>query len=143
MPSDLSQTPFPARFAALPAMHAAIAAACADLGIGAAVRLRVELALEELFANTVHHGYGAECERPVWLAARGAAGGIQIEYEDAAAAFDPFSAPLPAADAAPERRDVGGLGCHLVRKLASRWSYQRAGGRNRTTLFFAAEDLPG
>lgn len=141
MPSHLSQSPFPARFAALPAIHAAIGAVCRDLGIGAAVRLRVELALEELFANTVHHGYGAECERPVWIAARGVAGGIQIEYEDAAAAFDPFSAP-PDADAPLERQDVGGLGCLLVRNVASGWNYQRVGGRNRTTLLFAAADDP-
>ena len=51
---------------------------------------RIELALEELFTNTVRHGYCRECDSPVWLEAIASPGELRLVYQDAAPAFDPL-----------------------------------------------------
>ena len=53
--------------------------------------------------------------------------------------FDPFTAPVPDLAASIEERDIGGLGVHLVRTLATRFAYERADGRNVVTLGFALD----
>jgi len=142
MPSLPPPAPFAARFSVWPDIRAALGAACNDYDIGGDVRLRIELALEELFANSIHHGYGAESDRPVWIAMRGAADGIEIDYQDAAPAFDPLgdTAPAPAGPLAEQA--CGGLGCLLVRQMASACRYRREGERNRVTLFFGQATTP-
>ena len=137
-----SYSPFPARFSALDDIRAVIAAACNANGIGRKVQLRAELAIEELFANTVHYGYGAETDRPVWIAAHGSADGIEIEYQDEAPAFDPFDTAPALAENLATQRAVGGFGCLLVRNLASRYGYRRDHGRNRITLFLGRDEAP-
>jgi serine/threonine-protein kinase RsbW len=96
--------------------------------------LRVVLVLEELFTNTVAHGYPAGSEGPVWvaLAMKGAA--IEITYEDACPAFDPVTG-APAAERAVEQ--AGGVGLALVRGLSVSADYARIGDRNRVVLTVA------
>lgn len=130
------QPPFPARFSALAAIRAVLAAACDAGDLGDKVRLRAELAVEELLANTIHHGYGGESDHPVWVAAQVGTDGLEIDYQDAAPAFDPFAAPAPAAGDTPEAVALGGLGRLLVRNLAGRCGYRRLHDRNRITLVF-------
>ena len=97
---------------------------------------RIELALEELFTNTVRHGYGCECESPVWLQASHSPSGLRLVYQDAAPAFDPLSHAYQAnriqSECAP-----GGFGLHIARCLADDIAYQRSGGRNIVILTFA------
>ena len=95
--------------------------------------LRVVLVLEELFTNTVTHGYPGGAEGPVWVTLASQGGVIAVTYEDAAPAFDPLGhAPAPDLDA--EERAPGGLGLTLVRGLCASVSYVRVGDRNRVTL---------
>ncbi len=103
----------------------------------------MELAIEELFTNTIHYGYGTESDRLVWIAARGNADGIEIEYQDEAPAFDPFGVSPTAAEHLVEQQAVGGFGCLLVQNLASRYRYQRVHDRNRITLYFRGDEPPG
>ena len=126
---------FSARMSALPEILACVRAACRDAGIMPPVALRAELVVEELFTNTVRHGYKGECDRPVWLHTLPAPGAVCVTYQDAAAAFDPLAVELPASGAPQE---VGGQGLRLVRSLASSVAYRRADGRNILTLMFAA-----
>ena len=125
---------FAARLSALPEILGCVRAACRDAGIVPPVALRAELAIEELFTNTVRHGYKGECDRPVWLHALPAPGAVCVTYQDAASAFDPLAAQP--ANGVPQ--DIGGQGIRLVRSLASSVAYRRADGRNILTLMFAA-----
>jgi anti-sigma regulatory factor (Ser/Thr protein kinase) len=109
--------------------------ACRDAGLVPAAALRVELVIEELFTNTVRHGYRGECDHPVWLHALPAPGGLCLTYQDAAAAFDPFALDCPAEVLAPHC--IGGQGIRLIRSLASSVAYRRADDRNVLTLLFA------
>jgi len=107
--------------------------------------LRAQLAVEELFANSVHHGYGGESESPVWLTIERDTTVLRIIYSDQAAAFDPFTAiktPTDDPGASLEGREVGGVGRLLVRELARRSSYARMSDRNVTTLEFALGPKP-
>lgn len=131
----------PARFSALPQLLAPLAPSAhapASPGLTQTL-LRAQLAVEELFANSIHHGYGKESDQPVWLTVKLQGATLHLVYADQAAAFDPFSTiETPDDDpAAPvDGRKVGGLGRLLVRELARHCAYQRDGERNVTRLEF-------
>jgi anti-sigma regulatory factor (Ser/Thr protein kinase) len=89
------------------------------------------LILEELFTNTVAHGYPAGADGPIWVTLAGGAGVIEVTYEDAGRPFDPV------AERRGPRVDLevpGGLGLALVRGLSAGACYARVGERNRVTL---------
>src|SRR5687767_9340358 len=81
---------FCARMSALPQLLESIRGIGRDAGLERSLLLRVELVLEELFTNTVRHGYGGDCDSPIWLHALYAAGSLCITYQDAATPFDPL-----------------------------------------------------
>ncbi len=131
----------PARFSALPQLLAPLAPAAQAVTSPELTRtlLRAQLAVEEMFANSIHHGYGQESDQPVWLGVTLHDDTLQLVYADQAAAFDPFAAIATPADdpATPlDGRRVGGLGRLLVRELAGHCGYRREGGRNVTRLEF-------
>ena len=66
--------------------------------------LRLTLVLEELFTNTVEHGYGGDTEEPVQIACDVEPGRVAVTYEDGAPQFDPrLVPPLDDAPTAEER----------------------------------------
>lgn len=140
MESTPSPPSFPARFASLADVLASIDTACAAAGIADNVRLRAELAIEELFANTIHYGYGGEGDRPVWIDVHGSADGLEIEYRDAGPAFNPLEPSATDIDAPPDEREVGGLGRLLVRELTTRCGYRREDNENIVCLLFGHAD---
>ncbi len=131
-----------ARFSALRELLAPLSAEeCRVGGEGQAQSLlRAQLAIEELFANSIHHGYGEESDQLVWLTVDRGDEILHVTYADAAEAFDPFDTLRPSSEISEiplEDRHVGGLGRLLVRELAQRCEYRREGGRNVTVLEFA------
>lgn len=136
----------PARFSALGQLLAPLAPAAQPVASPELSRtlLRAQLAVEELFANSIHHGYGQESDQPVWLSVSLQGASLQLVYADQAAAFDPFAGIQTPNDdpAAPlDGRKVGGLGRLLVRELAGHCAYRRDGGRNVTTLEFSLDPV--
>jgi serine/threonine-protein kinase RsbW len=107
--------------------------------------LRLVLILEELFTNTVTHGYRAGTEGPVRVALASQTGAIEVIYEDSGPAFDPLTdAPARRADPrATEGQEPGGLGLALVRGLTASVRYVRVAGRNRITLTVPTGGPPG
>jgi len=110
---------------------------CADAGVGHRAGERLTLIIEELFANTVRHGYpgadgSAATEWPVWLTLKGSGDSIEAVYEDAAPAHDPFAKiAVPDYTGPAETWQVGGLGLVFVTRLGRDVRYERAGGHNR------------
>jgi anti-sigma regulatory factor (Ser/Thr protein kinase) len=120
---------FTARQAEFNAIRAFVETACA--GIEDDERQRAVLLVEELFANSVLHGYGGDSDEPVWLTVEVDPDGCRLVYEDCAPAYNPFLAEEPDLDAAvPEDRPVGGLGLVFLNELSSERSYARRGDRN-------------
>lgn len=128
---------FPARADALPRVSAFVERRCRELGAGRRAALRLVLVAEELFLNTVLHGYGGKGRQSVTLSVRDTGAGIELLAEDGAPAFDPFrrvARPDVAGGA------VGGLGRLLIAGVSSRHAYERRGRRNRVTVVVPKHD---
>jgi serine/threonine-protein kinase RsbW len=126
---------FPARRDALPRVDTFLAEVCDAAGLPREGCLRLTLLVEELFTNTVTHGYGADSDAPVWLECEATPGRIMLIFEDTAPAHDPFAAVTTPDPAAPvEDRPVGGLGVLLVSAMARQVEYRRVGDKNRISL---------
>jgi serine/threonine-protein kinase RsbW len=128
---------FAARMDSLSQVAGFLAGFCERHGIARADALRLTLIVEELFSNSVKHGYGGDSDRPVDLRLSYGRGEIALVYEDSAAPYDPLArlTVTPSDLAAPvESRAVGGLGIHLVRELAQSANYAYEFRRNRLWL---------
>ncbi len=134
---------FSARLESLPRAFAKIWPAFEHASLPSRVRRRVELVFEELFANTVLHGYkvdGSIAPDPtapaqlVWIELSAEPGEVQMVYQDAAAPFNPLLAQATQpADAQPA---LGGLGLIMVAKVPYASRYERVDGRNVLHLTF-------
>jgi len=109
---------------------------CREAGLSRDEQLKVELVIEELFTNSVCHGYGHDCNEPVWIAAENQNGNLRIIYQDAAHAYNPLT--RPAGKVAPE---IGGLGITLVKRYGNP-HYLFEGGRNTLILSFLPSSEP-
>lgn len=115
-----------------------IAAVCTQQGLNQNTTLRARLVVEELFTNSVHHGYQNH-GGSIWLAANGGNKRVSLEYQDAAPAYNPLAmndAVMQSMHARAEHRPVGGLGAILVANLADGASYRYRDGRNILELVF-------
>jgi serine/threonine-protein kinase RsbW len=65
---------------------------------------------------------------------------LQLMLEDDGHPFNPLDHPEPDVHLPAEDRIPGGLGIHLVRKLADRMDYRRCAGRNRVIVQVRIDD---
>jgi serine/threonine-protein kinase RsbW len=130
---------FPARMDSMTEIRTFVEAACSTAGITDEACLRILLIIEELFTNTVLHGYRGESESPVWIALVLDEAGFTLHYEDAAPSHNPFGDFRPADTAVlVAKQPVGGLGLKLIRSFAKDTSYSREGGHNVIRIMFRA-----
>src|SRR5215213_9462462 len=130
MAARMTNAMFQARLAQLRVLTAFLERFCGAQAIERSRCLRLNLVLEELFVNSVQHGYRGDCDAPIWITLDAAPEAVQITYEDTAPPFNPF-ARLPAKPVQPK---VGGLGVLLTRELAAGRDYAYLFGRNRVRL---------
>lgn len=116
----------PARHQALTELNAGIADACVRLGVGETDCLRLQLLAEELFINTIDHGWQGHSDSLVRLVLGRDNDALTLRYEDEAPAFNPF---LPPAKTAADD-SIGGLGLALLGGMSRTQHYRREGGRN-------------
>jgi anti-sigma regulatory factor (Ser/Thr protein kinase) len=111
----------------------AVSRFCRDAGLPDELGLDLQLALEELFANSVMHGKSVD---PGGIVVRLELKGDQVEaeLEDGGVEFNPLHQPDPEIGGNVLDRPVGGLGVYLVRKLMDQLEYRREGGRNHTVV---------
>ena len=120
---------FTARQSEFDAIRAFVESACASIEDDQ--RRRAVLLVEELFANTVFHGYGGDSDQPVWVTVDLDADDCRVVYEDCAPAYNPFAAHEPDLDTAlPEQRPIGGLGIVFLNELSTDRRYTRHDERN-------------
>lgn len=97
------------------------------------------LALEELVSNTIKYGYDDPGQHPICLVFTMGPPAV-MTIQDHGHPFNPLvDAPLPELDAGAEERAIGGLGLHMVRRLANSLSYRRVDGINRIDIVFSSD----
>ena len=122
-------------FDSIAALVAFTADAFAQLSIDARLLPTIDLAVEELFTNMVKYGAGSAA--PVELRLTAIDGGAELAMTDRdVAPFDVTRAPDVDIDAPIAQRSPGGLGLHLLRRMADslEYEYKTDGRRSRITL---------
>jgi len=130
---------YAARMKSLAEIRTYIDGVCAAAGIERKECLKMHLIVEELFTNSVTHGYGGDSDSPIWIALESCATGLILSYQDEAPPHDPLSSFRPMQTTIMlTTQPIGGLGIQLVRKLATDLSYHRDQDRNCIRLTFTA-----
>src|SRR5260370_38194865 len=126
---------FPARMDSMAEIRTFVEDAGTTAGIGREDCLKVLLIVEELFTNTVTHGYREKSESPVWIAFDPCDKGFTLRYEDAAPPHNPFGEFRPTDTAVLlAQQPVGGLGLKLIMSLVREAGYSPEGERNCVRL---------
>ena len=107
---------------------------CAGWNLPRAMVARLRIVVEELYSNTIKHGYGGETGRPVRLRLSSQPA-IALVYEDEAPPFDPTAWQPSGGVAQPGI--VGQKGIALILGLAASARYERLPDGNCMTLGFA------
>ena len=128
---------FPARLSALPETAAFARDFCERNSVSHDDALRLTFIIEELFTNTVQHGYRGESDAPIRVTLAMSGAHVTVLYEDAAPAYDPLALihvkPSTLNDSL-ESRPLGGLGSYLVGQLVVAATYAYEQGTNRLWL---------
>lgn len=101
--------------------------------IDGSLRMKVDLALEELFVNMVT--YNTESDEAIEIEMKPIAGGIEVSMTDRdVERFDPTLMRNVDVDAPLSERTPGGLGLYLVLKMADTIHYEYRGRASRITF---------
>ncbi len=129
MPADFDRRSFRAQRTDFAAICDHIDAACVNLTHGSSQR--ITLIVEELFINSITHGYGGDSGEPVWITISHDDDQCHLIYEDRAPGYNPFAANDAAVhDGDVDQRPVGNLGIFLAIRLSSVHEYRRDADRN-------------
>lgn len=115
-----------ARLSELPRLTRLLVAKAQLLGVSDEDSLRLQLIAEELFTNTVTHGFNGGSDTVVTLDLSVSPEGVRLRYTDTAPPCDPTTQPEQLAS----EESTGGLGITLIRGMSRVFSYQRLAGRN-------------
>jgi anti-sigma regulatory factor (Ser/Thr protein kinase) len=115
-------------------LSAWIAKFCAAHALDSEIEFDLNLALEELFTNSIRHGGCGGMHDAARVRLRLTADGVGVEYSDRGAAFNPLDAPEPDLTAPLMERPVGGLGVFMVRRVVQDLRYRRRDETNEITM---------
>jgi sigma-B regulation protein RsbU (phosphoserine phosphatase) len=107
---------------------------CTALALPGATTDDLILALDEMLANIIEHGYRSDPAGTIRLRARRGTDAVELEIRDRAPAFDPLAAAPPDLSIPFSQRAIGGLGIHLARSVTDAIEYARENGENRLRL---------
>jgi len=88
------------------------------------------LVLEEVLTNINKYAFDDDEIHHAQVRLRCEQGQLILEFEDNGKEFNPLLSPPPDPNRSLDRSEAGGLGIHLVRKLADAVEYERDEGRN-------------
>jgi serine/threonine-protein kinase RsbW len=127
------QRRFPRDFAALEAIFEFVGEFFATCGRGAASASVVELVIEEIFTNMVK--YSLDGRQPIQVCLRSLDDAVEIALTDFdVEPFDYSKAPEVDPQQLLAEKRSGGLGLHLVRKVADRISYEYVDRNSTVTI---------
>ena len=121
-------------FAEIPAASEAASRWLADHNAPPAADYFANLTIEELVTNCIKYGYDDSEEHVIEVELKLSAGELVVTVTDDGHPFNPLELPEPDTSVPMEDRLSGGLGIHLLRRMANRMDYARSDGKNRLTL---------
>lgn len=128
---------FPARLRAFEQVMTLIEEFGASAELGREDRHKLTLIVEELFTNTVTHGFRGDSDSPVQVTLEHIDAGVRLTYEDSAPQHDPIASGLRTdIEATVNLRQVGGLGVAIALGLTEDARYAFVDGRNRVTMTY-------
>lgn len=99
------------------------------------IRHQIAVAVDELLANVINYAYekdGGKCR--VSFSYNDAAGDAVIRFTDRGIPFNPLMVEQPDVTLSASKRQIGGLGIFLVRKLMDDIAYRYEDGCNIITI---------
>ncbi len=90
----------------------------------------LELVLEEMVSNIIKYGYDDDAPHQIFVSVIFGESAVDLCLKDDGHPFDPLRQCAADTDAPLEERCIGGLGIHLVRRMAGNVSYRREDGFN-------------
>lgn len=107
-------------------------------GVGLKTACYVGLMLDELIANIIMHAYGGRGAGIIELAADYDGSNVTVRLRDYGPSFDPTALAPAKTELELDKREIGGLGVHFVRRIADAFSYRRDGDANE--VFFSKNE---
>lgn len=104
------------------------------IGLSSKKLRNIELAAEEVFVNIVHHAYQGRIGKVEIQVQLISDAQVEIAFIDDGPSFNPLESKLVDVSQPLERRQVGGLGIHLIRKCTDAIHYKRLDGKNILVL---------
>lgn len=115
-----------------------VEALAARYSVPAETQFAIQLCLEEALSNVIRHGYRGQANQSITVeCAPSGVAELVFTVEDHAPPFDPVAAAPAATPASIQELEPGGQGIRLMRKFASRLTWQPLPHGNRLILAFA------
>jgi anti-sigma regulatory factor (Ser/Thr protein kinase) len=128
---------FPARLQAFDQVKVLIEEFGTLVQLGREDRHKLTLIVEELFTNTVTHGFQGDSDSNIVVTFEQTDEGVLLTYEDAAPPYDPVAAGHRTdIEATINERRVGGVGIFLALGLTQDAQYSFVDGHNRIAFTF-------
>ena len=107
---------------------------CEELGIDPKTTMKMNLALEEAVVNVMEYAYPKGQQGEVRIKAEANDQRLKFVISDDGQPFDPSIYGEVDITQEADKRDIGGLGIHLVRSIMDDIKYKRLNGQNIFTL---------
>lgn len=100
------------------------------------VRMRIDIAIDELFSNIARYAYTPETGMAtVQLQLESEPPAATISFIDNGVPYNPLMQAEPDTSAPLKERRIGGLGIFMVKKSMDDLRYEYTGGKNIVTIF--------
>lgn len=104
-------------------------------GIAIGIMTRVNIVLDELLSNTVKYGFPEASESDIEIILELFEDGkLTIQLTDEGEPFNPFELEDPDIKIGIEKRNIGGLGVLIIKKLMDEYTYHRKQNQNVVLL---------
>lgn len=94
----------------------------------------ISISFDELLNNTISYGYTDEELHEIKVKVEIKTNNLIISISDDGIPFNPFDNSPPNTDLSLEKREVGGLGIHIVKTIMDELDYKRSNDLNIITI---------
>ena len=118
----------------LPRLKEALHRYCHLRGLPSNVVFALDLSLDEILTNVISYGYDDDDEHRISVKFHSDVGFVEVEVRDDGKPFNPLEHLPPNIECPIDKRQIGGLGIHLVRAYMDELHYKREGEFNCFTM---------